>query len=94
MRHPEGEPAFSCWFGPQWLVGVVVQRLSARSPTPISIFSVCVHVCLPQRTRAKSEEPVGVGCQAHYLVDILCSTPAETLPNYRPYALLREFESE
>lgn len=34
---------FFCWFG-QWLVGIVVQRLSARSPTPVSIFSVCACV--------------------------------------------------
>ena len=55
---------------------------------------LCVCVCFPHTTRAKSEEPAGVGCQAHYLVDILCSTPVETLPNYRPYALLRGFESQ
>ena len=92
MKHPEGVVLFFLVVWP-----VVCGNCSSETIGPFahsSASSLCVYVCFPHTTRAKSEEPAGVGCQAHYLVDILYSSPVETLPNYRPYALLRGFESQ
>lgn len=42
------EPACSCWFGSQWFVGIVVQRLSVQD-RPLywaSSMCVCMSVCV------------------------------------------------
>lgn len=70
MRHPEGGGGVACFLAGLGPVACgncssdYQARIAHSSP---SIFSVCVRV-FPQRTRAKSEDPAGVGCQAHYLV--------------------------